>query len=321
MFKNGLVAIIKANGKIIRDVDDGGSRVVYLPFGTDYTIALKNNESKRAAVSITVDGVDVLDGSQLVIDANAETEVKGFVNSSSRFAKNGFRFIEQTDKVKAHRGESISDGLVRVEFQYEAQQPERIPVPIPVPYPVPTPYPTFPYWWRKYAQDQWKLTNENDLLTRYNEHVRMFGEMRNASDIPDGFYSRQNKCGAKSNSLRREVETQDLGFACSVNQVNTSNDIGSLGILRSSGFDKNAVPNDRGVTVAGAHVNQQFERAYLGVLEKTKHTIVFELRGEKTTGAKVTEPLYSRAKIECPSCGTKSASSAKFCSDCSTALV
>ena len=62
MYKAGLVAVIVANGKIVREMNSGGTSTVYLPFGCEYSIRFKNNENRRAAVTVSVDGDDVMNG-------------------------------------------------------------------------------------------------------------------------------------------------------------------------------------------------------------------------------------------------------------------
>jgi len=127
MYKSGLVAVIVANGKIVREMNSAGTSTVYLPFGCEYSIRLKNQENRRAAVKISIDGDDVLSGHQLVVEANSESEVKGKLDSSGDLAKNAFKFIEKTDKIREFRGNKIDDGIVRIEFQFEEPRPVLIP--------------------------------------------------------------------------------------------------------------------------------------------------------------------------------------------------
>ncbi len=44
MYKQNFVVVVKCNGKILREQD---SDVVYLPFGAEYSILLKNKDSRR----------------------------------------------------------------------------------------------------------------------------------------------------------------------------------------------------------------------------------------------------------------------------------
>jgi hypothetical protein len=80
-------------------------------------------------------------------------------------------------------------------------------------------------------------------------------------------------------------------------------------------------PNDAGITVAGSHVNQKFGTTYTSRLNPTKHVIVFELKGTKSDGQAIVQPVLTRTKVECPTCGRHAKSSARFCSNCSTCLV
>jgi hypothetical protein len=117
-YQDYFVTEIKVNGKIMR-VKDGA---VYLPYGSEYSILLKNLNTKRAAVKVSIDGDDVLDNSSLILDANSESELKGFLRGN--VAKNRFRFIHKTKQISEHRGDRADDGLVRIEFAFEKPKPE-----------------------------------------------------------------------------------------------------------------------------------------------------------------------------------------------------
>ena len=267
MYKNGLVAVVVANGKIVREMNEAGTSSVYLPFGCEYSIRFKNQNSERAAVSISIDGKDVLGGSQLVVNANGESEVKAFLEAGSGVAKNAFRFIEKTDKIREHRGDKIDDGLIRIEYQFEE------------PLPVYTPRPPFiaprPYW---------------------EDHER-WAKGLNGSRGPT-FMG-----GAQCNSCVGPAAASE-----------------SPSILRGFAFNAQQ-ENDAGITVAGSIVNQKFDTTHLRSLIPTKHVIVFQLKGAKSDGQPIVQPVFSRKKVECPTCGKACKSSAKFCSECSTCLV
>lgn len=112
-YKTQLVAVVKCNGKILRENND----VVSLPFGSEYSLLLKNLNSRRASLKITIDGQDVLDNSSLVIEPNQETELQGFL--TGMIAKNRFKFIQKTKEIQDHRGDKIDDGIIRIEFSFE----------------------------------------------------------------------------------------------------------------------------------------------------------------------------------------------------------
>ena len=115
VYQDKFVAEVKSSGKILR-MKDG---YVSLPFGSEYTILLKNLSSRKASVKISIDGDDVLGGSSLILDPNTESELKGFLNGN--VAKNSFRFIQKTEEIANHRGDRIDDGIIRIEFAYEKE--------------------------------------------------------------------------------------------------------------------------------------------------------------------------------------------------------
>ena len=115
MYSDKFVAVIKHNGKICRE--HGG--VVYLPFGSEYEIGLKNLHTTSAVVSVTIDGEDVLDNNRLVVRPNTSTTLEGFMKGTA--VRNRFRFIKKTKRIEQYRGNRIDDGIVRVEFRFEKE--------------------------------------------------------------------------------------------------------------------------------------------------------------------------------------------------------
>lgn len=117
-YKDQFVVEVMVDGKILR-VRDGA---VYLPFGCEYSILLKNLNSKKASVKVSIDGEDVLDGYSLVVQPLVTHELKGFLRGTT--ARNRFRFIQKSKEIQDHRGDKVDDGLLRVEFAYEKPKPE-----------------------------------------------------------------------------------------------------------------------------------------------------------------------------------------------------
>ena len=117
-YKDNFVAEVKCSGKIMR-VKDGA---VYLPYGSEYSLLLKNLNSRKASVKIHIDGQDVLDYSSLILKPNSTTELEGFLRGST--ATNRFKFIHKSKEIQDHRGDKIDDGLIRIEFAFEKEKPE-----------------------------------------------------------------------------------------------------------------------------------------------------------------------------------------------------
>lgn len=122
MYSNKLVTAIKVNGKILRE----NSGVVTLPFGAEYSILLKNLNSVRALVKVSVDGIDATEGTWLILPANGSIDLERFIRNGNFNSGNRFKFIERTATIEDHRGIGAEDGLVRVEYKAEVvavQQP------------------------------------------------------------------------------------------------------------------------------------------------------------------------------------------------------
>lgn len=111
MYNQKMVCCLKANGKILREFKD----TVYVPFGSEYSILIKNLNSLRAIVNITIDGTDAVPGG-LVVNANQEIDLERFVKDMSN--GNKFKFIERSSSVEAGRGIKVEDGLIRISFKY-----------------------------------------------------------------------------------------------------------------------------------------------------------------------------------------------------------
>jgi len=119
VYSNNFIAVIKHKGKILRDTNG----VVRLPFGSEYSVLLKNKDSRAAVANIEIDGEDVMGGHQYIVPGNSTRELKGFLKGLK--ATNKFRFIRKTKEIAEFRGDRLDDGIVRIEFKFE--QKESIP--------------------------------------------------------------------------------------------------------------------------------------------------------------------------------------------------
>ncbi|HUU86247.1 MAG TPA: zinc ribbon domain-containing protein [Candidatus Glassbacteria bacterium] len=115
VFKKNFIAVVQVNGKPLRE----GNGNVLIPFGSEYSIYLKNLESRDAVVDVSIDGKDVLDGNSIVVKANSSTELHGYMDGS--VVRKRFKFIPMTEKIEEYRGIKPEDGLVRVEFRFEKE--------------------------------------------------------------------------------------------------------------------------------------------------------------------------------------------------------
>lgn len=308
MYKKDFVAVIKCNGKILREIDD----VVTIPFGSEYSILLKNLNSRKAQISITIDGKDVLDGKNLVVDGNKETELKGYMRGFS--AKNRFKFIQKTKEISEHRGDFIDDGIVRIEYQFEKKI---------VTQRVRTEYCNHTY---------------RDPIIVYNG--------TNQDHFSDEIHIYTNQCD-RGMSIEKGVNgdvsldsdisgTMSLGFGprgisgdsprlkrCSINHDMSHKSKGFKGFLDGGIMDPpTSQPlEDEGITVKGSQCNQQFREVWMGELEEQSSVITLKLRGYTEKCGFVSKPITVKTKIECDTCGKLSKSNAKFCSRCGTSLI
>jgi hypothetical protein len=112
-YKKNFVLAVKVNGKILRE----SGEEVQLPFGSEYSVLIKNLNPVRAMAQISIDGKEAT--TWLVLPANGEMEVERFLRSDNLKQGNSFKFIERTQAVEDHRGIQLEDGLLRVEFKKE----------------------------------------------------------------------------------------------------------------------------------------------------------------------------------------------------------
>ena len=121
MINNQLAVAIKHNGKILRENKD----LVHLPYGSEFSVLVKNLNSRRAKFTLHIDGTDVLDGEEIIVNGNSEVEMKRFIRNGNMTEGNAFKFIERTAAIEdGPRGIKVDDGVIRVEFWFEQEQAE-----------------------------------------------------------------------------------------------------------------------------------------------------------------------------------------------------
>ncbi len=118
MYESKLAAAIKVDGKVLREFKD----TVHIPFGSEYTVLLKNLNTTRAVANVFIDGENAVPGG-LVVDPGREIDLERWIKNGNLTEGNRFKFIERTGSIEQHRGIGIEDGLVRIEFQFEQLRP------------------------------------------------------------------------------------------------------------------------------------------------------------------------------------------------------
>jgi hypothetical protein len=203
MFAKNFVVNLKVDDKFIKDMDG----IVKIPFGSSYSIYLKNLESRNAVVKISVDGNDVLDSNQLIIKANTSVELNGYMKEN--IVVNKFKFIELTKEIENYRGYRPEDSILRVEVRFEKEKPIYKTV-------ITTTYPPleYPVWYRTYYGTS-TFDGANNVSCYYSD-----------SSLSDVLMSRDvnfNKTASLGGS--------DLGITVKGSELNEKFNYGSVGEL------------------------------------------------------------------------------------------
>lgn len=290
-YQEKFVCVVKHGSKIMRERDG----CIMLPFGAEYTLLLKNLDSRRSLISVSIDGEDVLGGNSLVIGGNGSTELEGFLDGS--IVRNKFRFIQKTQEIIKRRGDQIDDGLIRVEFRFEKMKPVVI----------------------EEKHHHYDYYHHHYDWTPYNPWPRWPRPRRCRRDdypphIP--YYNNLVTSSSFCESGEGPVNLSNIGSVTSGDiQINHVSSDGIMPDLAP------AIPNeDEGITVRGSSTFQQFHSAYVDELEENSHTIIIRLRGINSTGVLVKKSITTKTRLNCPTCGKKSRSDMKYCSKCGTAL-
>ena len=307
MYQSKLVASLKANGKILREFKD----TVYIPFGSEYSILIKNLNSVRACVNIFLDGENVVPGG-LVVDPGRTVDLERWVKNGNLSEGNRFKFIERTAAIEeGPRGIKLEDGLVRIEFQFEK------------------PRPVFqPKWIPGHYEYDWYQNNSTANRGIYPQGAT--SEYKGVTDkftlTASGATSQVNVGGVlRGVDFSANGATAQAQASAAINNYCAQNNIQSKSELHdgSATMDWMEAPtfkNDVGITVPGSKSTQSFTSVTMGEMETEKHTIVLKLLGELENNTPVAEPVTVKAKQKCVTCNHVNKATAQFCNKCGTAL-
>jgi hypothetical protein len=306
VYKSGFIACCKVDGKILRE--DAG--VVTLPFGCEYSVLLKNLNSVRAQVKVSVDGTDATEGTWLTVPANGEIELERYIRNGNFDRGNRFKFIERTAQIESNKGVGASDGLIRVEYKSEvvpAVTEETIVRRRYVDdwYPVPRPYyphypPYDPFWKGPTLGGQITCGN---LSTTQDVSYGIGGQTVGASNQAS---ANNSFTASSSTSSKGKSPLRSSGIQGSASR-------GDHQIVRSMAM------NDVGITVPGSESSQKFVAGAWFKTEATSSVIVLQLRGV-VAGKVVKTAVTVKSKPKCETCGLVNKSSMKFCGKCGTSL-
>ena len=318
MFKSNFVCSIKANGKILREFKD----IVKLPFGTEFTILLKNFNTVRAQVSVSIDGTDVTENVYLVVEPNSELELTRYIKNGNLNKGNNFKFIEMTEGIEKHRGIKSDDGVVRVEFQFEKVNEKYV-----------MPKDELGSELAEIKRELDKKADKGDIWRQpyYYPYIPPVvqpywshpGVMCGGSSLSSSQFFSNTDMPATATTTARSGGTCNAAFVNTVHTVGLAQNASLSGTLRNSsrGAMYSTPVSDAGITVPGSESNQKFTMTGWFPVEAEKHVIVLKLVGTSETGVQYVAPVTVKAKPKCQTCGRVNKATSKFCSDCGTALV
>jgi len=289
MYCDKFVVCVKVNGKILREQKD----IIKLPFGTEYSILLKNLNTQRAKVSVYVDGSDVLSCKSLIIGPHEETILEGFL-SVDNIVKHKFKFIEKTEQISDYRGDKAEDGLIRVEYAFEKDT-------------------LINKWDRRFNCEPFKIEEHhhhyhyNDWFLPLRSYYSNGTSSKPNYNPGDVLYSSNSNIKSSSNNA---------SFSSNSNIRSSVNNINKCSIDCS--YDVSNSLNEDGITVKGSYSGQSFNSGCIGSVGETK-VIILKLIG-CVENKKVEKVITTKKKIVCETCGTRSRSNHKFCPNCGTAL-
>ena len=273
----GFITVIKCRGKILREKDG----VIYLPFDENYSIYMKNLRTKKVLVKISIDG-DL--AASLIIKGNSEVNLKRFVDDNLKKGPR-FKFIQKTSENIEKIGDSIEDGIIRLEYRFEKDKPEVREIkeiitqtdyqpwryrPYVRPY-VPSPPPPWPWFPPYWCESTW---SSNNIYCCSNSSSKK-GDLIGTSNTP--------------------LEEREFG---------------DLSLENASSPEDN-----EGKTVRGKTSKQKFNYGFIGDLEKNSHTITFQLKGF-FEDKKIKEPVTTKKKLRCSKCGFLNKSTMNNCGMC-----
>ena len=296
MYNQKLVASLKANGKILREFKD----TVYCPFGAEYSILLKNLNTVRALVNVYIDGENQTPGG-LVLNAHQEVDLQRSIKNGNLTEGNRFKFIERTGAVENHRGIKLEDGIVRIEYQFEMP---RMSISI-----------ADTFW----KDESWKQKIGGHPYTSGGN----YGDLVNNTYGTAGAMSRSiNVNGMLRSADYSSGETMKAQATSATTEYFATNNITVQSAVHDgmATMDSYVPKNDAGITVPGSKSDQKFTTAYIGSLDPQQHSIVLKILGETPDNEPVRKPVTTKHKPKCVTCGKQNKATAKFCTECGTAL-
>lgn len=117
VFKEDRVLCILTNGQVLREVNGE----VFLPFGTEYVVRVKNYTSKRCGITIKIDGSYIHpDSTKIIVNANDTIDIERMMVDGDLNKGPRLKFVSVNDPRVSDPG-NHKNGLVEVTFYDEIE--------------------------------------------------------------------------------------------------------------------------------------------------------------------------------------------------------
>lgn len=143
MYKDKFILSIIHDGYPVKESGNRGSKVVAIPFGSEYKIRLKNKNDRDCTARITIDGTSVSNFGDIIVGAGATVDLERFITNSMSNGKR-FKFVA-LDHPDVDDPTSLDNGIIRVEFRLAKKKDIKI-----------------DWDWRHYVQPQYPFKENND---------------------------------------------------------------------------------------------------------------------------------------------------------------
>lgn len=122
-YRNAFVVAVKdGNNNVLRETSD---KEVFLPFNSNYSLLLKNNNDRRAVAEITIDGTDILGGDNIIVPAHGSVDIDRFCLDGDLSNGNKLFFVKASDG-RVQDPTSDENGKIVVRFFLEKEKKEEI---------------------------------------------------------------------------------------------------------------------------------------------------------------------------------------------------
>ncbi len=201
MYKNKFILAIRHNNKILRETKN----IVQLPFDSEYSLLLKNENNRRALIKIKIDSEDVLFGSELVLDANSEMNLERFLQNNEY--GNKFKFVKLSnnnikDKENPENGLIEADFWLEKDFEFFKIIKEKEFVPYPV-------YLNWP-WFKPYEFHRYDWYSDNSDFTKQFITCNAFFSSKNIQTEDISKLNSQENLGATIEGSKSEQKFQNI---------------------------------------------------------------------------------------------------------------